>query len=70
MTTTNNTFTAPKLIKKREAAERYSVSLRQIDNLIRDGIMPTIKLGRRCIRIPVTQADAVLESLMTGGSLK
>ncbi|MEE4210110.1 MAG: helix-turn-helix domain-containing protein [Parvularcula sp.] len=57
----------PMLMTKREAAARYRVSLRQVTALIGDGVLPAVRLGRRCVRVPVAKADAVMNSLTTGG---
>lgn len=59
--------TSKKLITRKEACQRYGISLRHLDELLRAGVLPHIRLGRRCIRIPLDKADASLESLTTGG---
>lgn len=58
------------LMTRKEASQRYSVSLRNIDYLIHDSVIPTIKLGRRCIRIPVADADKAILQFRTGGKIK
>ena len=50
-----------------QIAERYAISKRHLDYLIRDGVIPSVRLGKRCLRIPIAKADAYLESLQTGG---
>lgn len=55
------------LITREAAAKRYSVHVNYLDRLIAEGVIPTVKLGRRCVRIPVTLADSALEQLATGG---
>jgi excisionase family DNA binding protein len=58
---------APLLLTRREIALRYGISLRHLDYLIRDGIIPSVRLGKRCLRIPVEAADKVVRDLQTGG---
>lgn len=60
---------SPRYITRQNAAARYEVSIRHLDGLIRDGIIPAVRLGKRCLRIPVAKADAVVESLETGGDV-
>jgi hypothetical protein len=45
------------LIRKPEACRRYGISLRFLNELIAEGSVPVRKLGRRCARIPVAEAD-------------
>lgn len=63
----NPTHTDPLLIDRRAAAVRYSLSLRTVDTLLTDGILPRVKLSKRCTRIPVAEADAMIMNLKTGG---
>ena len=58
---------APIYATRAQIAERYSISKRHLDYLIKDGVIPSVRLGKRCLRIPIAQADAYLESLQTGG---
>ncbi len=58
------------LMTKREACQRYSLSLRHLSDLVSSGVLPQIKLGRRCVRLPITQCDAAMEALVTGGGRK
>jgi hypothetical protein len=60
-------ITLPVLLSKREAAARYNISLRQVDYLLADGILPRVQLGRKLVRIPMAKAEQVMESLTTGG---
>ena len=57
----------PVYATRAQIAERYSISKRHLDYLIRDGVIPSVRLGKRCLRIPIAKADAYLESLQTGG---
>ena len=58
---------APIYAIRAQIAERYAISKRHLDYLIKDGLIPSVRLGKRCLRIPIAQADAYLESLQTGG---
>jgi hypothetical protein len=58
---------SPLYATRAQIAARYYISLRHLDYLIEDGIIPTVRLGKRCIRIPLDKADASLESLIIGG---
>lgn len=69
-TNTNEKESKRKLITRADAAQRYSFSLRHIDNLICAGLIPTVKLSKKCVRIPVDQADAAFDQLVTGGRSK
>ena len=57
---------SPLYATRAQIAARYYISLRHLDYLIEDGIIPTVRLGKRCIRIPVSEADACVKSLQTG----
>ena len=48
------------LMTRKEAATRYSLSVPQVDRFIVEGVLPSIKFGRRCLRIPVKLADQSL----------
>lgn len=48
-------------------AARADISPRHIYRLIEEGVIPVIRLGRRCVLIPVEQADAALMAFATGG---
>lgn len=50
-----------------EAASRISISVRHLDDLVRAGIIPSVRLGRKCVRIPVVGLDSALKRLETGG---
>lgn len=56
------------LITRRDAATRYALSLRTVDSLLSDGVLPAVRLSARCIRIPREQADAALMRFRTGGA--
>ena len=54
-------------LRRKDFAKRWSICLRTLDELVTAGIVPTIKLGRRCVRIPLDKADAALMAYTTGG---
>ncbi|MGE9296336.1 MAG: hypothetical protein ACQKBV_08645 [Puniceicoccales bacterium] len=57
-----------RFVTKRTFAEAGEFSLRYVDQLVDDGVVPSIKLGRRCVRIPVPEAWNALMTYKTGGS--
>ncbi len=67
MTTRRNPSAAstPVVITRREAAERYKLSLRQVDHFLRADILPQLRIGRS-VRIPVEQADEAIMSFAVG----
>ena len=46
-------------------AARLSISKRFLQELCANGVIPTVKLGRRCVRIPVKRALEVIRTLET-----
>lgn len=46
-------------------AARLNVSKRFLQQLCANGVIPTVKLGRRCVRIPVKRALEILRKLET-----
>ena len=56
------------LMTKAEACTRYSLSLRYLSELIDAQVIPVIRLGRKCVRIPVKAADEKLLSYQIGGA--
>ena len=58
-----------KLLMTRHAyAERTAFSLRKLDTLIAEGVIPAIKFSKRCVRVPVKEADKALLDLVIGGA--
>lgn len=55
------------LITKKQAADRYSISLRFLSELIDAGVIPSIRLARKCVRVPVDAADKAIMHYRTGG---
>lgn len=47
----NNIINIPKLITFKEAADCLTVSLRQIERWVEDGLLPVVVFGYRCKRI-------------------
>ena len=46
-------------------AARVSISKRFLQELCANGVIPTVKLGRRCVRVPVKRALEILRKLET-----
>lgn len=67
--TEKNTNTKNQVValRRKDFAKRWSICLRTLDDLVTAGIVPTIKLGKRCVRIPLKKADAALMAYTTGG---
>jgi hypothetical protein len=55
-------------MRRKDFANRWSICLRALDNLTAAGIVPTVRLGSRCVRIPLEEADAALMAYKTGGA--
>ena len=49
---------APKLLSRRIVAEQLSISIRNLDRLIKKGIIQSVKLGGRVL-IPASELDRV-----------
>ena len=54
---------------KGEAAKRYRLSFRKLHDLVREGLIPSVRLGHRTLRIPVKKADAAMDKLADEGKL-
>jgi hypothetical protein len=54
-----------KLVSTDSLARRYEVSARQIQLWTTNGLLPVVKLGRRCVRYPVAECDAALAKFQT-----
>ncbi len=54
------TMTAPRVLTVEEVAEILRVKPRVVYNLVRDGVLPSIRPGRQ-IRIPSDALDAYLK---------
>ena len=46
-------------------AQRWDVSPRYVSELISDKILPSVKMGRRCLRIPIPEGDDTLIRLFS-----
>lgn len=53
----------PKLVTYSTFAAMISCCENYVKNLAAQGVIPTVKMGRRCVRIPVKRALAKLEEL-------
>jgi hypothetical protein len=58
----NDTTIAQRAISREEFATRWNLSPRYVSDLIADKVLPSVKLGRRCLRIPIPEADEALLS--------
>lgn len=47
-------------------AARTNISKRFVQELCANGVIPTIRLGRKCVRIPVSRALAKLRDMEVG----
>jgi hypothetical protein len=47
-------------LTRKSFADRWELSERYVNELIHHHVLPTVKLGRRCVRIPIEQGDAAL----------
>ena len=54
-------------ISQKGFAARYQISPRYVASMIADGTLPVMRLGRKCVRIKLPEADEVFEELLTGG---
>lgn len=52
------------MLSRKHFAKRMDVSLRQVDNWLRDGVIPHFKFGRKCVRIPIKPADEALRDFL------
>ena len=57
-------------ITREEFAARWNLSPRYVSDLITDKVLPYVKLGRRCLRIPIPEADQALLSQFSGCTIK
>ena len=54
------TETASKLLNKNGVGPPVVVSLRTVDNWMKDGILPYLKLGPKCVRFDPTECDKAI----------
>lgn len=62
---TASTGSEKKLVTTNTLARRYELSPRQIQLMTSNGLLPVVKLGRRCTRYPITECDAALAKFQT-----
>jgi hypothetical protein len=60
----------PQFLTVNNYARRIDCSARNLYRLVASGVVPSIKLGYKTVRIPVELADASLKRLTTGGTLE
>ena len=53
---------------REQMADRYAVSVRQIDQWKADGVLPFMRGGRKLIRFPVERCDEIVARLVVGGA--
>lgn len=61
---TNENELERRAITKQRFADRWDVTERYIEILIKDNVLPVVKLGKRCVRVPVVEGDAALMRYM------
>jgi len=52
---------------REQACKRYAISPRFLSDLQSEGVLPVVKLSRKCVRFPVEACDRAIEKLTTGG---
>ncbi|MDR2982569.1 MAG: hypothetical protein LBV12_10030 [Puniceicoccales bacterium] len=57
----------PRFLRPEQYAEHIGISKRHLLRFVSSGLIPSIRLGHRCVLIPVAEADATLLKLSTGG---
>ena len=65
MENTKTTQSDCRALTRKSFAERWEISERFVNILIRDGILPVVKLGRKCVRVPINEGDAALLEFKT-----
>ena len=56
----------PEVMKTREVAEKLRVSSDTVIQLHKDGVLPGVRLGKKCLRFKSIDVDRLLDS-PTGG---
>ena len=64
---TTETETECRAMTRASFAKRWELSERYVSILIAENILPSIKLGRRCVRVPIKEADAALMGYIQHG---
>jgi excisionase family DNA binding protein len=54
----------PKFATRVELATRYRVGLRTLDRWLSEGRLPKVRLGKRCVRLPIAECDAALQKFL------
>lgn len=47
-------------LTRKSFATRWQISESYVNKLVGEGVLPVIKIGRRCVRIPGAEGDAAL----------
>lgn len=50
----------PRAVSRKQYALRWGFSERYITKLIAEGIIPSVNLGPKAVRVPIKEADAAL----------
>ncbi len=50
-----------KLVTKKEIAARYSVHPKTVEKWANAGIIPIVKINRRCVRFDLSKCDLAME---------
>ena len=61
------TTSSDDLMERGEVARMLRISLRKLDQLNNEGVLPRIILGKRCVRYKRSDVLAALEKLTVGG---
>lgn len=59
---------APLLLNREAAAKRFAISTRFLAELTAEGVLPVVRLGRRCVRWPLAECDEIILRYKTGGA--
>jgi hypothetical protein len=59
----------PLLLNKQKYADHLSICMRELDTLILQEVIPVIRFGKKCVRIPWEMADRAVLKLAIEGRL-
>lgn len=54
----------------KDFAHRWSISQRFAWHLVDEGVIPVVRLGRKCVRVPVPEADEALLKYQVACAIK
>ena len=58
------------LLKRKEAAEALSISIRKLDMLIASGDLPVVRMGAKAVRIRPSAVEYLIEARESRGPAK